>query len=73
MDCQDMPPMHFYAFPSVGRVGWTRRLFTSVAPKSDTHGPVRVARTFHFAYAYETPYYPFGTTSYARIRQSEVL
>jgi len=28
------------------------------------HGPVRVANTFHFAYADGTPFYPVGTTCY---------
>lgn len=35
------------------------------------HGPVKVVGQYHFAYADETPYYPFGTTCYAWIHQPE--
>ena len=35
------------------------------------HGPVKVANTYHFAYADGTPYRPFGTTSYAWTHQSD--
>jgi len=52
-----------------GRVGE----FSSVAAKPDAHGPVRVARTSHFEHVDGTPYYPFGTTCYAWIHQSEAL
>lgn len=38
-----------------------------------THGPVRVNNIHHFAYADGTPYFPFGTTCYAWIHQSEAL
>jgi hypothetical protein len=47
--------------------------FISVAPKPDAHGPVRVARTFYFAHADGTPFYPFGTTSYAWVHQTQAL
>src|SRR4051812_49259481 len=46
-----------------------------VAPRrsSDNHGPVRVANTFHFAYADGAPFQPIGTTCYAWTHQSEAL
>jgi hypothetical protein len=47
--------------------------FTAIAAKPEAHGPVRVAKTFHFAYADDTPYSPFGTTCYAWIHQTEAL
>lgn len=47
--------------------------FLAVVARAGVHGPVRVANTHHFAYADGTPYFPFGTTSYAWIHQSEVL
>ena len=47
--------------------------FTCVAAKADAHGPVRVAKAYHFAHADDTPYFPFGTTCYAWIHQSEAL
>ncbi len=44
-----------------------------VEPSPDNHGPVHVRNTFHFAYADETPYRPFGTTCYAWTHQTEEL
>ncbi len=41
----------------------------AVEPGKGNHGPVRVAHTFHFAYADGTPYRPIGTTCYAWIHQ----
>jgi len=40
---------------------------------SGTHGPVGVHNEHHFAYADGTPYFPFGTTCYAWVHQSEAL
>jgi hypothetical protein len=40
---------------------------------SGAHGPVTVHNTHHFAYADGTPYFPFGTTCYAWVHQSEEL
>ena len=37
------------------------------------HGPVRVADTFHFAYADGTPFRPIGTTSYAWNHQGDAM
>jgi len=37
------------------------------------HGPVGVRNTHHFAYADGTPYFPFGTTCYAWVHQSDAL
>ena len=39
----------------------------------NNHGPMRVREQFHFAYADGTPFYPFTTTAYAWIHQSEEL
>jgi len=38
--------------------------FVVTAAAAGNHGPVRVARTFHFAYADGTPYWQIGTTCY---------
>ncbi|MCE5184866.1 MAG: DUF5060 domain-containing protein [Planctomycetaceae bacterium] len=46
---------------------------TAVAPAKSNHGPVKVAHTFHFAYADGTPYRPIGTTCYAWTHQDEKL
>jgi hypothetical protein len=47
--------------------------FTSIAPAAANHGPVGVAEQFHFRYADGTRYFPFGTTCYAWVFESERL
>jgi hypothetical protein len=47
--------------------------FTCAALLPGAHGPVQVRNVHHFAYADGTPYFPFGTTCYAWIHQSEQL
>jgi hypothetical protein len=47
--------------------------FTCVPAAERNHGPVRVARAYHFAYADGTPYLPFGTTCYAWSHQGDAL
>jgi hypothetical protein len=47
--------------------------FACVAPLPSAHGPVAVRNTHHFAYADGTPFFPFGTTCYAWVHQSEEL
>jgi hypothetical protein len=47
--------------------------FTCVAPQPGNHGPVRVAHTYHFAYADGTPFRQVGTTCYAWTHQSDEL
>jgi hypothetical protein len=39
--------------------------FTCVPPGTGNHGPVTTAHRFHFVHADGTPYFPFGTTTYA--------
>lgn len=39
--------------------------FTCTAPRPGNHGPVTTAHKFHFEHADGTPYFPFGTTTYA--------
>ena len=41
------------------------------APKPGNHGPVSTAHRFHFAHADGTPYFPFGTTTYAYLFTSD--
>jgi len=47
--------------------------FLCTPPSKGNHGPVRVAHTWHFAYADGTPYFQVGTTCYAWIHQTEAL
>ncbi len=39
--------------------------FTATDARAGNHGPVRVRNRFHFAYADDTAFLPFGTTCYA--------
>ncbi len=43
--------------------------FTCVKPSPGNHGPVRVHKTWHLAYADGTPYFQIGTTCYAWAHQ----
>jgi Domain of unknown function (DUF5060)/Protein of unknown function (DUF4038)/Domain of unknown function (DUF5605) len=46
--------------------------FTCTPPTTPgNHGPVTVAHEFHFQYADGTPYFPFGTTTYAYLFTAE--
>jgi Domain of unknown function (DUF5060)/Protein of unknown function (DUF4038)/Domain of unknown function (DUF5605) len=45
--------------------------FQASEPSPGNHGPVRVRRTFHFAYADGSPYFPVGTTCYAWTHQGD--
>jgi hypothetical protein len=47
--------------------------FACVAALPGAHGPVGVRNMQHFAYADGTPFFPFGTTCYAWVHQSEEL
>jgi Domain of unknown function (DUF5060)/Protein of unknown function (DUF4038)/Domain of unknown function (DUF5605) len=47
--------------------------FTCVAPTAGNHGPVRVANTYHFAYADGTPFKQIGTTCYVWTHQGDAL
>jgi Domain of unknown function (DUF5060)/Protein of unknown function (DUF4038)/Domain of unknown function (DUF5605) len=47
--------------------------FNCVTALAGAHGPVRVHNTHHFACADGTPFFPFGTTCYAWMHQSEEL
>ena len=47
--------------------------FSVAKPGPKNHGPVRVANTFHFAYADGTPFWQIGTTCYAWIHQGDAL
>jgi hypothetical protein len=47
--------------------------FEVTPPSKNNHGPVRVANTYHFAYADGTPYKQIGTTCYAWTHQGEAL
>ena len=47
--------------------------FTVTQPVPANHGPVRVAETFHFAYADGSPYQELGTTCYVWQLQDEAL
>jgi hypothetical protein len=58
---------------SVSELSGKTGKFSCVAPLAGSHGPVGVCNGQHFAYADGTPYFPFGTTCYAWVHQSESL
>ena len=45
--------------------------FRCTAASSGNHGPVGTAHKFHFAHADGTPFFPFGTTTYAFLFTSD--
>jgi hypothetical protein len=45
--------------------------FEVIAPAAGNHGAVRVRDVFHFGFEDGTAYFPFGTTCYAWLHQSE--
>lgn len=45
--------------------------FVCTAAAAGNHGPVGTAHRFHFAHADGTPYFPFGTTTYAYLFTSD--
>ncbi len=47
--------------------------FTCVKPAPGNHGPVRVHKTWHLAYADGTPYFQVGTTCYAWAHQGNAM
>jgi len=47
--------------------------FTCVEPSPGNHGPVHVHKTWHFAYADDTPYFQIGTTCYAWAHQGNAM
>jgi hypothetical protein len=57
---------------AAGLDGKTGR-FICTAALPQVHGPVSVQNEGHFAYADGTPFFPFGTTCYAWVHQSEAL
>ena len=48
-----------------GELRGARGSFTCTAPRLGNHGPVRVARRYHFSHEDGTPFFPMGTTAYA--------
>ena len=47
--------------------------FTCIKPSTGNHGPVRVYKTWHLAYADGTPYFQVGTTCYAWAHQGNAM
>jgi len=64
---------HYVTESSSGELSRKTGDFTVTPPSPDNHGPVRVAHTFHFAYADGEPFKELGTTCYAWIQQPDPL
>jgi hypothetical protein len=47
--------------------------FEVTAPDTSNHGPVHVAKTYHFSYSDGTPYFLLGTTLYNWLNRDEAL
>src|SRR5262249_7879263 len=47
--------------------------FVATKPSANNHGPMHVARTYHFAYADGKPYKELGTTCYVWNHQGDAL
>jgi len=47
--------------------------FACGPPGKGNHGPMVIRKTYHFAYADGTPYYPLGTTLYNWVHREEAL
>ena len=48
-------------------------VFTVTPAREGNRGPVRVAHTYHFAYADGTPFKPIGTTAYSWTHRGEAM
>ena len=64
---------HFRTQSNLAELNGNEGSFTCVAPRAGNHGPVRVANTYHFAYADGTPYKQIGTTCYVWNLQGAAL
>ncbi len=64
---------HYRTSSNLAELNGVEGTLTCVAPGPGNHGPVRVANTYHFAYADGTPYKQIGTTCYAWAHQGEEL
>ena len=64
---------HYRTLSSVPQMDGVEGEFECTVPATDSHGPVHVRDTYHFAYADGTPYNQIGTTCYVWNHQSEAL
>ena len=53
---------HYRTLSSVPQMDGVEGEFECTVPATDSHGPVHVRDTYHFAYADGTPYNQIGTT-----------
>lgn len=47
--------------------------FTCTTPAKNSHGPVRIRNQYHFEYQDKIPYFPFGTTIYEWVFQTDSI
>jgi len=69
----DAPGRWSYVTESSARElgGHTGEFLCTTPTTAGNHGPVGTAHQFHFQYADRTPYFPFGTTTYAYLFAAE--
>jgi hypothetical protein len=63
----------YTTFSATNALNGTTGSFICTKPGKDNHGPVKVNDVYHFAYADQTRYLPFGTTCYAWLHQGDSL
>lgn len=68
---ENREPGSFETISNRAELSGKKGAFTVTPPSTANHGPVRVAHTFHFAYADGTPYRQLGTTAYAWTHQTD--
>lgn len=66
-------PWRYRTHSSVRDLDGRTGQLTCTPARKGVRGPVGVRNTYHFGYADGTPFYPFGTTCYAWIHQSESM
>lgn len=64
---------HYETRSNVAALDGITGSFQCTPASEGNHGPVRVYRTYHFAYEDGTSYFPFGTTCYAWTHQGDPL
>ncbi|WP_327205216.1 DUF5060 domain-containing protein [Paenibacillus sp. Root52] len=69
----DIGDWTYETFSNLPELNGLQGSFTCIPAAASVHGPVGTLDENRFAYADGTPFYPFGTTAYAWIYQSEAL
>jgi hypothetical protein len=69
----EVGPCEFTTASNDPELGGKAGEFSVVEASVGNHGPVRVAKTFHFSYSDDKPYFLLGTTLYNWLNRDEAL